>query len=393
MSRTGPLAEEGVEHTTLRASSVSPPKADESPALETHDGATTETGGSGEAPHGGTGPNLVNKQMVLPFIPPKFPSSNGDDSDSLIKPSEYLRALGSKAPTLAPLALAPVTPRSGPDPLPTVHSFQGEDKTGSAVSVGPPPPPLPEPVTPPPTTRKADQPLGTISIQDLNSVQLRRTNKPLSKTMSAPLTSLTGPVEAPFQVAKQDLIEELKKSKDITGIKKMKVEKVKMEEQHEKELVTEITKQLSVDSFVEKIPEKDATGNPIPPWKRQMLAKKAAEKARKEMEEILVRQAEEKRLQSIPVWKRQLMQAKKPDEKQPTNYISQTNVEEMKAAPAIQIVENGPARENKENNKPVAVAVAVHKEAVVAITDDEPAQIIPWRAQLRKTNSTLNLLE
>lgn len=54
-------------------------------------------------------------------------------------------------------------------------------------------------------------------------------------------------------MAKQDLIEELKKSKDITGIKKMKVEKVKMEEQHEKELVTEIVKQLSVESFVEKV--------------------------------------------------------------------------------------------------------------------------------------------
>lgn len=60
---------------------------------------------------------------------------------------------------------------------------------------------------------------------------------------------ITGSVE----VAKQDLIEELKKSKDITGIKKMKVEKVKMEEQHEKELVSEISKQLSVDSFVGKV--------------------------------------------------------------------------------------------------------------------------------------------
>lgn len=63
------------------------------------------------------------------------------------------------------------------------------------------------------------------------------------------LHNITGSVE----VAKQDLIEELKKSKDITGIKKMKVEKVKMEEQHEKELVSEISKQLSVDSFVGKV--------------------------------------------------------------------------------------------------------------------------------------------
>lgn len=58
------------------------------------------------------------------------------------------------------------------------------------TTAGPPPPPLPEPAPAPfPATRKADQPLGTISIQDLNSVQLRRTTKLLSKTMSAPLAA------------------------------------------------------------------------------------------------------------------------------------------------------------------------------------------------------------
>lgn len=46
-----------------------------------------------------------------------------------------------------------------------------------------------------------------------------------------------------------------------------------------------------------------------------MLAKKAAEKAKKELEEKFAKEAETRRLQSIPAWKRQLMQAKKTEEK------------------------------------------------------------------------------
>lgn len=70
------------------------------------------------------------------------------------------------------------------------------------------------------------------------------------------------------------------------------------------------TQPVHYTQFFLQIPEKDATGNPIPVWKRQMMAKKAAERARKELEEQMLKEAEQKRLQAIPPWKRQLLAKK-----------------------------------------------------------------------------------
>ena len=56
-----------------------------------------------------------------------------------------------------------------------------------------------------------------------------------------------------------------------------------------------------------QIPEKDNAGNIIPDWKRQMLAKKAAERAKKEFEERMAKEAEDRRLSAIPQWKRDLL--------------------------------------------------------------------------------------
>lgn len=42
------------------------------------------------------GPNLVNKQLVLPFVPPSFPNGTTDGSNHLIKPSEYLKSISDK---------------------------------------------------------------------------------------------------------------------------------------------------------------------------------------------------------------------------------------------------------------------------------------------------------
>ncbi|KAL1115894.1 hypothetical protein AAG570_006183 [Ranatra chinensis] len=200
-------------------------------------------------------------------------------------------------------------------------------------------------------------------------------------------------------------------SKDITGIKKLKVERVKNEEQHEKQLVTQLSRQFSVDHFVDKMPEKDSAGNPIPPWKRQMLAKKAADKARKEMEEQLAREAEDKRLQSIPAWKRHLMQRKqdtppsRPSSVQhfapmpPPISEDKKITSEIKSEPSPAAVINNDNNnletpDNKENNKPEPMVKSDDaKQTNNNSYDEDATTIIPWRAQLRKTNSTLNLLE
>lgn len=43
-----------------------------------------------------SGPNLVNKQLVLPFVPPSFPNGSSDGNNHLIKPSEYLKSISDK---------------------------------------------------------------------------------------------------------------------------------------------------------------------------------------------------------------------------------------------------------------------------------------------------------
>ena len=114
--------------------------------------------------------------MVLPFIPPKFPSLKGE-GNSLIKPSEYLRSLGSRPGTAgeimdrlsddgassgssssygesgidSPGSSLPSSGVSPPLPAPTNHlPVIREEGAPPAPPAPPPPPPPPAPPGPPP---------------------------------------------------------------------------------------------------------------------------------------------------------------------------------------------------------------------------------------------------
>lgn len=196
----------------------------------------------------------MNKQRVLPFVPPSFPGSS--NSNCLIKPSEYLKSISDK--------------RSGNGASGKHADYEETIVISEEIREeikffnGPPPPPLP-PSEPAPllkskeieeTNKKQQQPLSAISIHDLNSVQLRRTDKMLaSKTFSAPTRSMSLQClqSESYLAQKTDLIAELKMSKDISGIRKMKVERAKVEEKQEKELISEISKQFTATNFVEKV--------------------------------------------------------------------------------------------------------------------------------------------
>ncbi|KAL0821508.1 hypothetical protein ABMA28_004972 [Loxostege sticticalis] len=343
------------------------------------------------------GPNLVNKQPALPFIPPAFPNNA---PDRLIKPSEYLKTI--TAPCKRDDSAAEARPPP-PPPVPTDNV--------------PPPPPQPQP----PVSNA--QALAVISSAELTAVRLRA---PASKTLSAPpparsvsLQCLPSAAEN-YRSAKTDLIEELKMSKDITGIKKMKVERARRESLQDKETFTEFTKRFTAENFVDQgcpqVPERDAAGNVIPAWKRQMLARRAAEKARRDLERELAGEAERRRAAAVPAWKRQLLQRREEAENRLRQSLYTPKVEETngsngtngewRAYPSgtqravsidnISLCYDTPAQPTRAPSEAKLSSDHCNGHATNGKHDDdndESAKIIPWRAQLRKTNSKLNLLE
>ncbi|CAH1712871.1 unnamed protein product [Chironomus riparius] len=223
------------------------------------------------------GPRLVNKQLVLPII--TFPNSASNSSNHLIKPSEYLKSITTDKRSGVGLKRSPDIEEYMPIKFnEKVLNPTDQDITESIIESGlntntennkiesniPIPPPLPpsntvnrNQINPSQDTiiKKQHQPLASISIQDLNSVQLRRTdNKMLSKTFSAPTRSISMQClsstndQYTSQNMKIDLIAELKMSKDITGIKKMKVERAKMERNSEV-----YSDQFTIENFIDTV--------------------------------------------------------------------------------------------------------------------------------------------
>jgi len=311
--------------------------------------------------------------MVLPFIPPKFSSLNRE-GNSLIKPSEYLKSLNKNGPIGAGPPGIPdfgqyeetssqssyesgidspgsSLPSSGVSPpLPASHLpviKEDDDISAWNDAVPPPPPPPPGPPAPPPppppphATLKATQSAPAtverssgesksstpqasmaISMKDLQSVQLKKTDsgggKPNSdKTATDPLAKLLIPnANKGFSGdTKGDLIAELKLSHTIGGVGKLRSEQQKAQEEAEKAQYKKFLAQFTADNFLKKIPSTDPAGNEIPKWKREMLAKKAADKAKQEALDERARLEEERKLQAIPAWKRQLIAQRDGDMK------------------------------------------------------------------------------
>lgn len=181
-------------------------------------------------------------------------------------------------------------------------------------------------------------------------------------------------------------------TKDIPGIKKLKVEKAEVEKYQVKSIKSELNKAFSVSNFVDQIPEKDSSGNVIPIWKRQMLARKAAGRAKKELEEQIARDNEEKRQKAIPPWKRQLLAKKDSadlDKKAPLIDVPSVKIEKILTIQKEKHEGNPTESENKKNRD----ANKKHHSDGDNNDNNNDALIIPWRAQLRKTNSKLNILE
>ncbi|XP_021949632.1 espin [Folsomia candida] len=138
-------------------------------------------------------------------------------------------------------------------------------------------------------------------------------HEPLKRTSTmSPTACIMGGGDT---VSKADVIAELAESSSVGGVREWKEELKRRQKEQEKAVQKEIEQLYQPVNFVSEVPSTDMTGVPIPDWKRQMMARKAAERARKEAEEVRRMEVEKNRLASIPMWRRQLLQRRESDAK------------------------------------------------------------------------------
>ncbi|GIX80042.1 hypothetical protein CEXT_630402 [Caerostris extrusa] len=297
-------------------------------------------------------------QKTLPFIPPQF--NFPPDANENIRPSEYLRQTKTssskhstlksnstlhRAVSMGELAMASkpekISYGSRTESHETLLDSDSRSRYVQSPVNGKEDPKPHAPLTN--TNSNGNSPLFNVTVEQLQTVHLKKTDKP-----STP--------ERTVLLQKNDLIAELKQTKDIQGVRKMKEERSKIEE------TADLAQNFKAEKFVDQIPEVDANGCVIPPWKRQMLAKKAAEKAKKEAEEQLIREAEAKKLNSIPPWKRQLMQRK--DVPSP---VTMQNIHRTLSTPVVKSPEPTPQQapeppQVEQHTKPTPAAAAAPVE-------------------------------
>merc|ERR1712226_1101818 len=116
-------------------------------------------------------------------------------------------------------------------------------------------------------------------------------------------------------LAKNDLIAELKLSHNVGGVSKLRSEQQKMQEEHERAEYRRFLAQFTMENFLEKVPQQDPNGGEIPKWKREMMAKKAAEKGKKEAITQKNKDEEDRKIAAMPAWKKDLIQKKMEDPK------------------------------------------------------------------------------
>ncbi|XP_023215729.1 espin-like isoform X2 [Centruroides sculpturatus] len=221
---------------------------------------------------------LYITRQQLSFIPPQF--DGPPEVDINIKPSEYLKKL---SPTSHK-----VVSKTTSNQEESKNSFVKISCYGSDMSKWKSETQNDKTVV----QCVASVPVGISLSDQIQKVQLKKTDLP-------------DPGQRTVLLKKNDVVEEGKKSKEVDRTRKLED---KNAEANKKQMVD--NNEFTTDNFVEKMPSVDTNGCPIPLWKRQVMAKKAAEKARKEAEELKQKEEEEQRQQSVPVWKRQLLQRK-----------------------------------------------------------------------------------